>query len=218
MSCFLARHDEELRCYFANGFEAEYGLRSWMGPAVDNMAATVRSDLQRPAEWDGFSEPPPQVMVCKGSRNGAPELSTEMSETALNAVRRQNRIRDALGMLGPVEARVLRAFYVPRPLTSPFGLESLGDIRAVVAFLIGVERAQGYVRTLAERSGPDATAEDREALKSRRAAAKTNVTAALTQSRILLEKARGSYSTAIGIVVRRERDEKARKFAGGAAR
>ena len=213
---FLARHDEELRTYFANGFEAEFGLRSWAGPVFENMAASARSDLERPVEWDGFSEPPPQVMICKGSHSGASEMSTEMSETALNAVRRQNRIRDALGMLGPVEARVLRAYYAPRPITSPFGLESLGELRAVVAFVMGVEHAQRLVRARDVQARPDAAPEEREALKGQRAAAKTKVTAAVGQARLMLEKARASYGNAIGIVVRRERDEKARRFVGGA--
>jgi hypothetical protein len=217
---FSQAHDSELRLYFGNGFEAEYGLKSSFGFQMEALAASSGSDLKAAPEWNGYGPPPDQVIACKPTRSGASSESTVMGPTALNAVRRQNRIRAALGLLSAAEAKALRAYYTPRPVTSPFGLESLGELRAVVAYLFGTEAAQALCRITAERPGVDALTGEREAHKARRSFAKTKLTTWATQARIFLERSRASYATAIGIAVRRERDEKvarmARFLVGGA--
>jgi hypothetical protein len=215
---FTSRMDDELRSYFSGALTGDMGLRSSCGPQLDAIAATAQSDLKRAPAWDGHSEPPQQQMTCRPSRSSASADATEIADRALHAVRLESRIRAALGLLGPDEARTLATYYVPRPAWAPEGLQTLSDLRSLVALLIGADVARALVVDAAAKPTNETAAEEREAIKVRRARAKAELTTVAAQARKLLERARACYSVAIVRALRWERDERARRFIGGDAR
>lgn len=215
MSSNYDRHDEDLSWYFSGGASGDCGLRSSMGGQLEAIAAASQSDERRRPEWDGRTRytatglvpMPDQVVICRQSRSGASPDSTEAAASALSAVRRERIIRAALSGLHHVELRVLAEYYVPRPESSHTGLDALGQIRGVVAYLADDARELAAM----------VTAKKTAATAQARATAKARLGQYVTQARALVARARSSYSVAEHLAVRVERERRARRFAGGTA-
>ena len=222
-STFTSRHEADLVAYFSGALTGEMGLRSNLGGLLEQAAASATSEHASVPDWNGWSRYddaglaplPDQTMVVKPDRNGASMDSTDAAASALAAVRQERRVRAALRIVGATHARVLAAAFTPRPVTSPAGLESLGDLRAVVALIGGAERARMLVLRIAARPASDTPKEHREAIKAERADAKAELASYQRQAKLALAGAREAYSQAWPIVQRAEREERARRFAGG---
>jgi hypothetical protein len=210
--------DEDLRGFFSGAHLADYGLKSWMSGYLERAQGAADSDYTEAARWDGHSEPPPQTIACKGSRNGASYEMTELPERAYAAVQLERRIRKAFELLKHEEARVLAAFYKPIPPWSPEGLESLGDVRAVVAHMLGADCARAMIAAATGKPGrPGKTDAESSASahRAQRSDAKAQLTAVVRAAKKAVSDAKGSYATACAIVVRRQRKESAERFVRG---
>lgn len=216
LETFTSRHGNDLQWYFSGGPAGDCGLRSSCGAQLEAIAATAQSDLTRAPEWDGrtrYDEAgamvplPGQVRLCRPSRSGASPDSTEAAAEALAAVRRERIVRAALSGVHPIEARALAEYYAARPEGSHTGLEALGELRGVVAYLVD------DVRDVARRAAQKKTAEN----GTERAEAKAALRRYVAQARALVATARASYAVAAGVAVRVERERRAARFAGGGA-
>ncbi len=200
------RHEADLGWYFGGGVAGDCGLRSPCGAQLDAIAATAQSDLARAPEWSGTGPLPDQVITCRPSRSSASPDSTEAATAALAAVRRERLVRAALAGVHPFEARALAEFYAARPLGSHKGLDALGQLRGVVAYLAD------DAREVAAKATQKKTAEN----GPERAEAKARLGQYIAQARALVGRARASYAVAAGVAVRVERERRAARFAGGA--
>lgn len=207
---FENRHAVELKDYFSNAVDAACGLRSSFGWQLH--ALVFEASLVRPPEWDGYSEPPPQTIYCNPTRQIPGDFMAEISDAGVEAVREHKRVREAVRMTGLANERILRAYYTPRPMTAPFGLQSLGDLRAVVTIVLDEGKAQELAKQAAARPADAADGQERAAVKEARETAKGRLAAAERQARMLVEGAENLYAEMIAIVRRRERAAHVAKF------
>lgn len=225
MGDFTSRMAEDLTAYFGGALTGDMGLRSGLGSQLDQIAASAASEYGRPPEWDGWTRYdeagmralPDQAMAVHESRSGASADSTEAATAALSAVRQERRVRAALTAVGTGHARVLAAYFTPRPVTSPSGLESLGDVRAVVALIAGDLRARELALRATSRAAPGTSSEHRQAINAQRDGAKRELASYVRRAKKAVQDAREAFATVWPEVMRAERMERARRFVGGGA-
>lgn len=211
---FTGHHEQQLRDYFGGALAGQMGVRSWAGPMLDAMAASATSEFRSvPRNEHGWEIDP---IPCRPTRSGADREATELSAEAIAAVRIERRVRASLSALDPLELHALRAHYTPIPAWAPHGLESLGELRAVVAFAADPDHVRELVARVAVRVPAELPDAEKASMRAARQAARRSLDAIRAAAAKLVARARESYARAEALAAQHERDERLARFIAAA--